>query len=129
MSNNIIKQPSKEIVKNNIIESGKVILQENNFFKELNMTMENNDFKIFYEKYFKNFSDIKTIILYMKLYETIQKEYKEKNGQDIEKEFLAYIMTELMSDEISRKNIISSFNNFSEGNNNKKYILDLFNKN
>ena len=128
MSNNIIKQPSKEIIKKNIIESGKVILEENDFFRELNLTMENMDFKIFYEKYFKNFSDIQTVILYMKLYETIKIEYLEKNGQEIEKEFLAYIMKELMSDDISRKNIINSFQNFSENKHNKKFILDIFDK-
>jgi hypothetical protein len=48
----------------------------------------------------------------------------------IGKELLAYIIKELMSDEISRKNIIESFNNYMDSNNNnkKKYLIDIFEK-
>ena len=115
-SNNIV-------IVNNIINEGKVILNENNFFKDLDKLMTNNEFRNFYDKYFKDFSDTKIVLLYMKLYETLQLEYKEKNGYEIEKELLAYIMKELMSDNISRKNIIEAFNDYTE---NKKYLLDIF---
>jgi hypothetical protein len=89
--------------------------------------MNNSEFKLFYDKYFNDITDIKTIIMYMKLYETIEREYKEKNGTDIESELLVYIIKELMSDSISRKNILDSFILFIENNNsNKKFLLDIF---
>ena len=113
-------------VVNNIINEGKIILQENNFFNDLENIMNNNEFRIFYDKYFKDFTDTKIVLLYMKLYETLQIEYKEKNGCEIEKEVLAYIMKELMTDNTSRKNIVEAFNNYTENKNNKKYLLDIF---
>ena len=118
--------PSKTII-NNIINDGKVILSENSFFNDLDNIMNNIEFRNFYDKYFKDFTDTKIVLLYMKLYETLQIEYKEKNGCDIEKEVLVYIMKELMSDNISRTNIIEAFNNYTENKiKNKKYLLDIF---
>lgn len=113
---------------NNIINEGKVILDENDFFNDLDKLMGNCEFKNFYKKYFTDYTDIKIAILYMKLYETLQIEYKIKNGCDIEKEVLAYIMKELMSNNETRKNIIDAFNDYIENNNkkSKKYILDIF---
>lgn len=123
------------LIKNNniskdIIEKGNKILQENDFFAELDYIMNDNNFRSFYSKYFKDFTDIKTIILYMKLYETIQVEYKERYKIDIEKELLAFMIKELMCDELSRKNIIESFNNYINSNNSreKKYLIDIFEK-
>ncbi len=63
----------------------------------------------------------------MKLYETIQIEYYDKYKVPIEKELLAYIISNLMSDAEIRKKIIESFNNYSENSSrNKRYILDIF---
>jgi hypothetical protein len=121
---------NNEEFKQNIIEKGEVILKENNFFNDLDNIMSNNDFRIFYDKYFKDFSDVKIVILYMKLYETIQNEYFEINNRVIEKEFLAFIIKELMSDNFTRKIIINSFNEYENNNNpkNKRFLLDIFNK-
>lgn len=114
-------------IKEHIIKKGETILEENDFFKKLESTMHNTEFRSFYNKYFKDYSDIKTIILYMKLYETIETEYNIINGYSIEKEFLAYIIKELMCNDISRKNIIKTFENYTENKQiNKKYLLDIF---
>ncbi len=113
-------------IKNEIIDKGKRILDENNFFKDLDSLM-NSEFREFYNKYFKDFTDTKITLLYMKLYETIQIEYYDKNKVQIEKELLAYIISNLMSDAEIRKKIIESFNNYSENSSrNKRYILDIF---
>ena len=117
----------KNNIKNDLIKIGHIILQENQFLNDLDSIMNNSEFKLFYDKYFNDITDIKTIIMYMKLYETIEREYKEKNGTDIESELLVYIIKELMSDSISRKNILDSFILFIENNNsNKKFLLDIF---
>ena len=113
----------------NIINEGKIILKENDFFNDLHNLMNNSEFRNFYDKHFNDFTNTQIVLLYIKLYETLQIEYKEKNGYDIEKEVLAYIMKELMSNNISRKNIIKAFNNYSENKNKngkKRYLLDIF---
>lgn len=112
------------------IEKGEIILKENDFFNDLDYIMSNDNFRLFYDKYFKDFSDVKVVLLYMKLYETIQKEYFEINNKEIEKESLAYIIKELMSDNFTRKIIMRSFIEYEKNNNpkNKRFILDIFNK-
>jgi hypothetical protein len=129
-SNQIININQNNDLKKNIIKDGKKILNENNFFNELDSIMSDNKFRSFYDEYFKDFSDIKVVLMYMKLYETIQKEYIERYGIEIEKELLVVMMKELMSEHSTRKTIIDSFNNFTELNGKRQTILDIFeNKN
>jgi hypothetical protein len=128
-NNEIVPIISNEF-KKNIIKEGENILEKNNFFYDLDTVMTDNNFRSFYNTYFKDFSDIKVVILYMKLYETIQIEYKERNGVDIERELLAYMIKELMSNNDSRKNIYEAFYNFTDNKHtNNKCILDIFEKN
>lgn len=129
-NNNAIVSIISNELKKNIINEGKHILQENDFFNNLDNIMSDVNFRSFYNTYFKDFTDIKVVLLYMKLYETIQIEYKERNGVDIEREFLAYMIKELMSDNDSRKNIYDAFYNFTDNKQlNNKFILDIFEKN
>jgi hypothetical protein len=124
---NCKEEINKNNIKKDLIKSGEIILKENKFFNDLDSIMNNYEFRYFYDNYFNDITDIKTVIMYMKLYETIQREYKEKNGIDIENELLIYIIKELMSDSNSRKNILDSFISFMENNNsNKKFLLDIF---
>jgi len=130
MENKITTYQNRDIT--SIIDEGKKILEENNFFKNLDNVMSDSKFRTFYDTYFKDYSDIKTVILYMKLYETIQKEYLEINKCEIEKEFLMFIMKELMSNIDTLKTVMNSFKdyeNYNENNsknNSKKYILNIF---
>ena len=128
-NNEIVPIISNEL-KKNIIREGENILEENDFFNRLDTVMNDNNFRSFYNTYFKDFTDIKVVLLYMKLYETIQIEYKEHNGIDIERELLAYMIKELMSNDGSRKNIYEAFYNFTDNKHtNNKCILDIFEHN
>ena len=93
--------------------------------------MKNDEFSSFYNTYFKNFNDIKTVLMYMKLYETIEKEYLTRYNKPIEKEILAKMMKEIMTNTRARKQIIKSFNEFADPNNTIKNIsiLDIFEHN
>lgn len=121
----------KDNIKTDIINKGNNLLNSNLFFYDLEKIMSDDNFKTFYNEYFKDFSNIKVVTLYMKLYETIQLEYKEIYNCDIEKELLAYMMKQLMDDNNNRKLIFNSFNNYMEDKNpkNKRFILDIFNNN
>ena len=128
-NNEIVPIISNEL-KKNIIKEGKNILKNNDFFNNLDNVMNDNNFRSFYNTYFKDYTDIKVVLLYMKLYETIQIEYKERNGIDIERELLAYMIKELMSNNDTRKAIHESFYNFTDNKQvNKKFILDIFENN
>ena len=128
-NNEIVPIISNEL-KKNIIREGENILEENDFFNSLDTVMNDDNFRSFYNTYFKDFTDIKVVLLYMKLYETIQIEYKEHNGIDIERELLAYMIKELMSNDGSRKNIYEAFYNFTDNKHtNNKCILDIFEHN
>jgi hypothetical protein len=129
-NNNEIVPIINNQLKKNIIKKGEKILEKNNFFNSLDIVMSDINFRSFYNTYFKDFTDIKVVLLYMKLYETIQIEYKERNGVEIEKELLAYMIKELMSDNDSRKNIYEAFYNFTDNKQvNNKFILDIFDNN
>jgi hypothetical protein len=117
------------------LKKGQKILDKNEFFYDLDKIMTDKKFKNFYEKYFKDIVDIKVILLYMKLYETIQKEYFAIHNSEINNKLLAYMIKELMNNNMSRSKIMKSFHNFLEGetkpknrNNYKKFLLDFFDK-
>lgn len=124
----IINDEKDNNIKSNFINKGNNILNNNPFFYDLEKIMSDVNFKSFYDEYFTDFSNIKVVTLYMKLYETIQLEYKERYNCDIEKELLAYIIKQLMDDKNSRKLVLNSFNHYMEDNNpkNKRFILDIF---
>ena len=114
-----------------LIKDGAKILKENKFFYDLEKIMQNNEFSTFYSTYFKNFNDIKTVLMYMKLYETIEKEYSIRYNKPIEKEILAKMMKEIMTNTPTRKHILKSFNEFTDPENIAKNIciLDIFSHN
>ena len=120
----------------NMKQIGKKELITNPFFNDMNELMQNKVFKTFYDKYFKDSSDIKTVLLYLKLYETLQIEYKDRNNKDIDEEVLIYAIKELMTTKISRQNIIQAFDIYFNQNtithtlknsqsHKYKYLLDI----
>ena len=112
----------------NMLKEGKKIIQKNDFFNQLNEVMQDSKFRAFYDKYFKDATDIKTVILYMKLYEKLETEYLERNGKQIEDELLVYMIKQLMTGKDSRKHILNSFHEFFEPTKNNKptpYLLDI----
>lgn len=113
-----------------IKKRGKKELDTNPFFTDLNELMRHdNKFRIFYDKYFKDSSDIKTVIIYMKLYETLELEYKERMIEETESDrekVLICAIKELMTNESTRKSILSSFNRYNQNiNPDTKYVLDI----
>jgi hypothetical protein len=65
----------------------------------------------------------------MKLYETLELEYKGRMIEETEsdhEEVLICAIKELMSNESTRKSILSSFNRyFTNNNSDTKYVLDI----
>ncbi len=118
-------------IKNEIIEKGREILNENCFFNDLDKMMSNSEFRDFYNKYFTDFQDIRLILMFMKLYETLEVEYKNHCGEEISNEAVIYIIKEIMCNNTLRKEVVESFDRFSDNKNLNKgiYLLDVLKKN
>ena len=96
-----------------VIQEGKKILDTNPFLKNLDGIMRNEEFRSFYQKYFQTHCEMETTLLYMKLYEQLEKEYKKVyQDEDIPSEVMAFTLREIFSDKTTRKAVIQSFDQF-----------------
>jgi hypothetical protein len=113
-----------------IINEGKKIIESNEFFSDLEAVMNTAEFRTFYDKYFKDFNDIKTALMFMKLYESLEKEYEAKYSSQIPGPVIVYIMKEIMSDSGMRMEVINSYKEFIDEKNIAKRItlLNIFNQ-
>jgi hypothetical protein len=121
----------KNDFQNLVIHKGKKVLEENKFFSNLDKLMQDKDFRDFYDQYFKSYTDIQTVILYMKLYQTLEDEYEKRFNEKIPKELLAFTMKEIFVDNKMRKITMESFNNFMNNYEDAKknnFLLDIFKK-
>ena len=116
--------------KNYIINEGKKIIENNDFFSDLEAVMNTPEFRTFYDKYFKDFNDIKTVLMFMKLYESLEKEYEAKYNSQIPSPVVIYIIKEIMNDSSKRKDLINSYKEFIDEKNITKRItlLNIFNQ-
>ena len=114
-----------------IIKHGEKILNKNDFFKKLMNLMNCEEFNDFYDSYFNDWSDIETIIFYIKLYKTIAYEYKNRFKEEICDELMTYMLYSVMSNTELRKLAFQKFRDLKENKNidmekNKefRYLLD-----
>ena len=96
----------------NATASGKKILKENPFFRDFTGIMRNNEFKKFYHNYFKDWSDIQTMIFYMKLYTTIEDAYYGQYNEKITDELITYTLHKIITTTEMRKMAMELFKNF-----------------
>ena len=122
---NIIKNNENkniESIQQNIYE-GKNILKENIFFKDFTSLMRNQEFKKFYNEYFNDWSDIQTMIYYMKLYSTIEDLYFKKYNSKISDELMTYTLHKIITTKETRQISMKLFR-FFQGKEDKLTILD-----
>ncbi|MAV65043.1 MAG: hypothetical protein CMG00_07630 [Candidatus Marinimicrobia bacterium] len=94
-----------DLVENQIISSNKLskregdrILSENEFFQDLVALMENDQFKKFFKKHLSNWTEVKSTIIYMKLYDEFKTKYKKLTNDDLEESIVVYLLCKLMRD-------------------------------
>ena len=109
---NIYKTQEKE---------GKKILKKNNFFQDFTSLMRNLEFRNFYNEYFNDWSDIQTMIFYMKMYSTIEEIYFIKYNENISDELMTYTLHRIITTNDTRKAAIELFKEF-KGENNENNI-------
>lgn len=93
-------------------EEGQKILNKNNFFQDFTSLMRNNEFKKFYYNYFKDWSDIQTMIFYMKIYSTVEDLYYSQYKKEISDELMTYTLHKIITTQETRKIAVEIFKNF-----------------
>jgi hypothetical protein len=93
---------------------GRKLLNENTFFNELCSLMKNVEFAKFYDSHFNDWTDIECMIFYMKLYSTIDHEYKERFKKDITDETMTYMLHKIMTNSKSRAFAFYLFHNYKD---------------
>ena len=92
-------------------------LKDNNnisspFLRDLVEIMNNENFKVFYDNYMNDFSEMETIFFYMKLYETIQFEYNSRYNKKLDDGKMIKLLYNIMNDSQLRKFALELFGNF-----------------
>jgi len=110
-----------QIVKSDEISKreGNRILSENEFFQDLVILMENEQFKRFFKKHMSNWVEVKSTIIYMKLYDEFKTKYKKLTNDDLEESIVVYLLCKLMRDRNLRPfsiNTIDKIYKEAEGN-------------
>tara|TARA_Y100000992_G_C21253803_1_gene487384 strand:+ start:1261 stop:1695 length:435 start_codon:yes stop_codon:yes gene_type:complete len=96
----------------NIIEEfkrkGNALLKKNNFLNDLSEIMKDKKFKVFYEKYFNTMDDIKTTVIYMKLYKLFKDKYSDLSQKELEDNINVYLLHHVMTNSDLRTKLIES---------------------
>lgn len=93
---------------------GKIILSQNTFFQDFISLMNNIEFDNFYKTYFQNWSDIETMVFYMKLYKALEYGYSIQYNNPIQPEIMTFALHKIMTTTQLRKSAIQIFNNFKK---------------
>ena len=105
-------------------QEGTLIYKENEFMRDLYDMMSNDRFRNFIDKYLNEWNSIKSVIMFIKLFETIEYEYFEKFKEPITKELMLVTIKKLFEDKDLRKIILKSYDDFQsiKKTKNKKYL-------
>lgn len=94
-----------DFVENQIVTQGSVskiegerILSNNDFFQDLVALMENEQFKKFFKKHMSNWMEVKSTVIYMKLYDEFKSKYKKITKEELESSIVVYLLSKLMRD-------------------------------
>jgi len=87
------------------------------FLNKLCKVMENEEFRQFFHKYLDGWDDIRTSIMFMKLYACVDDEYYKKNGGNkLEPDKIVEIIKEMISNRDCRKIIMDEMTHFMQDN-------------
>ena len=106
-----------------IEEKGIQLVEKNPFFKDLSELMSDKKVANFFDKYFKNMDDIKTTVIYMKLFRLFQKRYKNVTDEELSKYVNIYLLHHAMTNKDIRGQLVRA--TMDHLNNNNLPILNL----
>ena len=87
---------------NSSLKEGEEKLNNNEFFQDLCVLMENEVFKKFLNKHMNNWLDIKCSVTYMHLYKQFKERYNEINEKELDNRIVVYLLSKIMKDKTLR---------------------------
>ena len=104
-------------------EEGIKLVDKNDFFNDLSEVMSDEKVTRFFDKYFKNIEEIKSTVIYMKLFRLFQQRYKDVSQEELSKYVNIYLLHKVMTEKDVRRTLITATMNHLK--NNKLPILNL----
>lgn len=104
-------------------EEGINLVNKNDFFNDLSEVMSDEKVTRFFDKYFKNFEEIKSTVIYMKLFRLFQQRYKDVSQEELSKYVNIYLLHKVMTEKDVRRTLITA--TMDHLKNNKLPILNL----
>jgi hypothetical protein len=123
--NSIVEHNKDEHI---LIKNGKNITETNEFLRDLSNLMENEEFKIFYNKHMTNWLDIKCTTIYMRLYSEFKTKYKEIANTELDKHIVVFLLRKIMTDRELRPFSIKTIDKMQEKKWNTKNFWREFEK-
>ena len=120
----VLNDKNNQII-TNIDSKGKILIEQNNFFRDLTDIMNDDKFNKFFEKYFKTMEDIKTTVIYMKIFKLFENKYNELSNEELSKYVNVYLLHQIMTNSELRTSMISATIKHLEDN--RKEILEIVN--
>lgn len=119
------KSPKNTDIHKYLEKEGQKRMKKNNFFKDLDEIMNDEQFRGFMDKYSRQWGELETILMYVKLYDTIEKEYMNKYNKPISRKVIIGLIMEMMSNGETRSVIARSYNDFKNKTEDfSKYFLE-----
>lgn len=75
--------------------------------------MSDDSFRQFFDNYFNDFDDVRTVLMFMKSYQFVEKEYV-KRGLKTDKEGMRKILFRMINDANIRSHMVASINGFMD---------------
>ena len=89
-----------------------LVSSKNVFFTDLIRLMKNDDFQYFYKTYFTDWNEIQSMVFFMKLYSSIEYEYKERFNENMTDDEMSLMLQQVMSNTTTRKIALQMFNDY-----------------
>jgi len=83
---------------------------------DLYKLMNNTEFRTFYNKYFDNWININTIVMYFKLYEVVEVSFFKKFKRPIKKDEMIFILNNIIKNRFLRKIVVDNYMLFKDSN-------------
>lgn len=121
----IIKHYDNYIEKNN---HNRVLVTKNDFISKLSKVMENGEMCELLEEYGERYEDLETIMLYMKVSEILQKEYKKLYKEKMPVNILENMLHDIMKNSKTRRDLVEAYMLYKKSNNSKTFLETILDK-
>lgn len=118
----VLINKNREIL-SKVESKGMKLVENNDFFRDLSEVMSDEKVTNFFDKYFKNFEEIKSTVIYMKLFRLFQQRYKDVSQEELSKYVNIYLLHQVMTEKDIRRTLITA--TMDHLNNNRLPILNL----